>query len=375
MQQFFDSMKNYVNEKASSPLLPAFTLSWCIYNYEVWVYLFSDASPEQKLNGVRSSLKLWSFLGVLETFLLPALIALFYVFAYPSIARRIIKFTEEEKNKTKGAVIEARRDTPRSTPEFNRMKAELEKVKAEKSGEIWELKGKVEAELSRNEELTGRNREYLQDLGQASEHKKQLERELQSAREAVANLETARDESNRTIKDLDLRLTTRNVAFADIERKLDIANSAVIDRNGEIAELTKAIDHFHQQRDETVENIGPLKKHLIAKDEQMSSMDEKIKTLKAKLGELTDERNALNRQLSEYSVRRETQLRDHQKLVELLKDLNELMDFSEGVPDDLRKALLTIKMKYASKDTGVTWRGLKSTRELLRRKDLEDNGL
>lgn len=359
MQQFFDSMKTYISEKASSPLLPAFTLSWCICNYEVWVYLFSKAPPELKISGVRSSLELNSVVGALETFLLPLVAALFYVYVYPHIARKIIKYTEGQKNEIKSAVIEARKDTPRSTPEYNRMKAELEKVKAETSNQIWELTSKLEEERTRIQELTQTSRNYLHDYREASEAKKKLERELQSARDSVLKHETKRDEYKRTIKNLELSVSTRNVEYASLERKLEDTTSVITAKDSLIAELRGDLGGREKQTSEMVKLIEFLKN-------EVSSKDGTIVGLNAKLDEFTDKLTKSNRELAESSLHRTVDANMRIKLEKLLEELHAVITSSTEVPNGVKKAISEIKSRYAPGPSGIPW---KSARGLKSRKD------
>jgi len=109
LDDILQSAKQNLTERLSSPLLGAFAISWCGWNWKFLVILFSKASVTTTFSLVEtvSFPDLSSIL--LYGLLFPLLVALAYVFIYPYPARYIYEFTlrrQREINEVKQRIAQ-----------------------------------------------------------------------------------------------------------------------------------------------------------------------------------------------------------------------------------------------------------------------------
>ena len=105
MQDIFISIKAYLYERAASPLTGAFAVSWVVCNYRFFVVLFSDglSTPSSKFAAIDQLFDvdklpfgeyLWPCIGpFVHGLLMPAAIALFYLFIYPVMAQPVYQYS------------------------------------------------------------------------------------------------------------------------------------------------------------------------------------------------------------------------------------------------------------------------------------------
>lgn len=118
MQDIINSIKAYLYDRAASPLMGAFLVSWAVINYRFWLILFADAPIDEKfmlidkyywgnvscfvhrIPFLENALGFWKEVVVdfcewiprafLHGFLYPAALTLFYLYVYPSIAKPVL---------------------------------------------------------------------------------------------------------------------------------------------------------------------------------------------------------------------------------------------------------------------------------------------
>lgn len=56
IKDFSDSFKAYLYDRTTSPLFAAFAVSWCVWNYEMILTIFSDWSVDRKIYFIQSTL-------------------------------------------------------------------------------------------------------------------------------------------------------------------------------------------------------------------------------------------------------------------------------------------------------------------------------
>lgn len=124
VDDIFQSAKQSLLERLSSPLLGAFSLSWCAWNWKFLVILFSDAS----VSGTFALVDKMAFPDysavLLRGLFFPLISACIYVFLYPYPARYIYEFSlrrQREINQTKQRIAE---ETPLTLEESRRLRAE-----------------------------------------------------------------------------------------------------------------------------------------------------------------------------------------------------------------------------------------------------------
>lgn len=92
MSEVVDGIRNFINERLSSPLLGTYLISWPIWNYQVLLYAFSDLGVEEKIGKIDYVL-FSSSEAMQHSFGVPLLVALAYVFVLPLPSSLALGFT------------------------------------------------------------------------------------------------------------------------------------------------------------------------------------------------------------------------------------------------------------------------------------------
>jgi predicted transcriptional regulator len=111
-------------ERLSSPLLGAFSISWCVWNWKFLVILFSNNSATTTFELVEKIAFPDLSSVLLRGLFLPLLTSLAYVFVYPYPARYVYRFTlnrQREINQIKQRIAE---ETPLTVEESRKLRAE-----------------------------------------------------------------------------------------------------------------------------------------------------------------------------------------------------------------------------------------------------------
>lgn len=82
------SVKATLYDRLTSPLIGSYIFAWCIYNYKVFLVIFSELKYAEKINELNNLFVGWQFLF---SFIMPFVWSLFYIFIYPYIAKFVFK--------------------------------------------------------------------------------------------------------------------------------------------------------------------------------------------------------------------------------------------------------------------------------------------
>gem|GEM_PF-3571555 len=85
-----------VTERFSNPLVSSFVIAWSLWNYKFFVILFSSASI-QRTFALITETQFKGWLWILNGLLIPASLALFYIYALPWPSRKVFKFWSESQ--------------------------------------------------------------------------------------------------------------------------------------------------------------------------------------------------------------------------------------------------------------------------------------
>lgn len=91
MNDVFESLKDTLRERLSSPLLGPYFIAFLACNYKAFLFVFSDLAPAEKVAAIDALYS--SEWALLFAFGIPLVFAAFYVFIYPYPARYIMRFT------------------------------------------------------------------------------------------------------------------------------------------------------------------------------------------------------------------------------------------------------------------------------------------
>lgn len=141
VSEFLAGMRRVLSERLVSPLFPAFAISWLGTNYKFVMTIFSDDTLAQKFAVIGTLFPTWQA-DALQGVVLPSLVALLYILAYPYPARWVYGYAltrQRELLKKRQEIEQARLLT----------KEESERLRAY----YFDEHRKQEAELNKRAEL------------------------------------------------------------------------------------------------------------------------------------------------------------------------------------------------------------------------------
>ncbi len=97
LDDIFKSIRAQLYERAVSPLMGSFVLSWSLWNYKFILLLFSEATIIEKYTLIEDVLFVTWPQILIGGFLGPLGTALFYLFIYPYPAKLVFKFSKNRQ--------------------------------------------------------------------------------------------------------------------------------------------------------------------------------------------------------------------------------------------------------------------------------------
>lgn len=145
------SIRLHMSERLTSPLLGAFVVSWCVWNYKVVVILVSKEPVAASFHLIETLVWPNQTQLLLRTFAGPLATAMAYLFVYPIPARWVFEYTRMQQRK----LLDIRRRIEEETPltvaesrslriESSRIRSELEAELRGKDTELSDLKSEIE---------------------------------------------------------------------------------------------------------------------------------------------------------------------------------------------------------------------------------------
>lgn len=125
------TVKVQLYERVSSPLVGAFIISWCLWNYKFLLVIIDETKIENKLFIIDSILYptwlaygYWNFLGPLAT-------ALLMIYLYPIPARKVFEHSRKQQLELKKIQQNIENDTPMTLEEGRAIRQEALKLEIE----------------------------------------------------------------------------------------------------------------------------------------------------------------------------------------------------------------------------------------------------
>lgn len=153
MIDFFKEFRLYLSDKLSNPLTTTFVISWCLWNFQKLIVIFSDEPPSVKLAMIDGLYSKFYFFEIIAPFLSSIFII---IWPYPTIKKEFYKRHREHQIKLKEETIRLDKETPVDPIEYVKLyeKTLLQERKHEnelsiKATEIEKLKNIIE--LKNNE--------------------------------------------------------------------------------------------------------------------------------------------------------------------------------------------------------------------------------
>ena len=213
MDDIFKSIKAYLYDRAASPLFGAFIIAWSIWNYRVFVIIFTGEreSIVSKFNEIDALFKsfevnIWNLAIPINGtfyhgFLIPALLTISYLYLYPFLAKPVYEHSLKKQK------------------ELREIKQEEEKnrlLSVEESREIYKRLSEMQAEHERDVES------YTKQISSLNQSINDLEGQLSSeVKQADSLRETKFDDINDAdIEEFDNAIRTKIESFDEREFQL-----------------------------------------------------------------------------------------------------------------------------------------------------------
>ena len=158
-EDIFKSVQQYVADRIVSPLIGAFAVSWCIWNYKFIVILLSEEPVRvsfQMIDELAYPTR-WSLFAI--GFLGPFFTSITYIFLYPYPAKFVYNFTRRRQRELLDLKREIEDETPLTIEESRKLK--LEAIRQQQS--FYE-------QLERREREVEKLQQELKELRALQEH-------------------------------------------------------------------------------------------------------------------------------------------------------------------------------------------------------------
>lgn len=98
-EEVSNSIKAYLYERAVSPLMGGFIISWCIWNYKLILLVISETPILEKFSIINDKLYSTWFEIIIYGLALPLTTTAIYIFLYPYPAEYVFRFTQKRQRR------------------------------------------------------------------------------------------------------------------------------------------------------------------------------------------------------------------------------------------------------------------------------------
>jgi hypothetical protein len=176
----FDELKKSVSatlyERLASPLLGSFIASWCIWNYKVFLIIFSSLEYDKQVERLDAHFSGWK---CFSAFFFPLLWTAFYIFIYPYISKYVfekwqIYIADKEKIRQ-----DVKKDVPITAEQANEIKQNLAKQSVEFEERLKDKNDQIKS-------LQERDSKNLNRIDEKDKEIASLKEQLQKQNAAIA---------------------------------------------------------------------------------------------------------------------------------------------------------------------------------------------
>lgn len=166
IKDVLNSIKAHLYERASSPLLGAFVISWGIWNYRFLLVLSSSLSIEEKFSYIDTKIFCDTYTFLLYGGIYPVLTALLFIFAYPYPAKWVYEYSRNRQRELKEIRQKIDDETPLTKEESRNIKREALNIEIS-----------LQAELDRRNKENQRLKEEIESFSPASTQQTEMDNE------------------------------------------------------------------------------------------------------------------------------------------------------------------------------------------------------
>jgi transcription elongation GreA/GreB family factor len=203
MKDAMQSIKAYLYDRSASPLLGAYVLAWSVWNYRVIVILLSSQlSPGQKFLMIEERFSNclvpllgwdWSAAaGLLHGLVVPAVITVAYIYAYPLLAKPVYQHSLDKKTELREIKIKIQKATLLTVGESKEIMAENAILTSKNREEAVKFSKQIDALVAENDDLKNREDPRLKEIidqltameGEKTSLQKTFERDIEELKRA-----------------------------------------------------------------------------------------------------------------------------------------------------------------------------------------------
>ena len=144
MEDLIKSIKAHLYDRATSPLIGTFAVSWALWNYRFVVTVFSSMDAHEKFDYISTFLYSSSEACLLTGILYPLLTTLAFIFVYPYPARYVYSFVRKRQKELKEIKQQIEDETPLTHAESRKLRREMSRLEIASGNEIARLRSENE---------------------------------------------------------------------------------------------------------------------------------------------------------------------------------------------------------------------------------------
>jgi hypothetical protein len=165
MQDIFTSIKSYLYDRATSPLVGAFVVAWSVWNYRFFMIIFSGDTGntvtkfeeiDRLFEAINFSLYKWSFSisgEIIHGLLIPSAITVIYLFFYPLLAKPVYEHSLKKQKELRAIKQEQENQRLLSVEESREIYRRLAQMQSKHQEEIDHYNNQIEGLNKYIEEL------------------------------------------------------------------------------------------------------------------------------------------------------------------------------------------------------------------------------
>ncbi|WP_342040436.1 winged helix-turn-helix domain-containing protein [Aeromonas caviae] len=98
-EEVSNSIKAYLYERAVSPLMGGFIVSWCLWNYKLLLLIISDTPVLEKFRIINEGIYPTHMCAIIYGIALPTITALAYIYIYPYPAEYVFRHSQKRQKR------------------------------------------------------------------------------------------------------------------------------------------------------------------------------------------------------------------------------------------------------------------------------------
>jgi hypothetical protein len=111
MKEFFDSLRQQIADRMTSPIFGSFIISWIAWNHQYLIIIFTDLPVEYRFSLARGSFYATCWAGWWHFAVLPGITSLAYILLYPHFSKPLLIYWDKQQKALADLRNEAQKKT------------------------------------------------------------------------------------------------------------------------------------------------------------------------------------------------------------------------------------------------------------------------